>query len=301
MIKTEQSVILGGLVKHPPFFMKNNSKRFVVEERKNSSEVYPFDSRTGYLKDTVPQFVLDELWSEVRKSKDNDLKYNHNLVGSIEEEYFIDPRSTPLFSKYMGSKIAQFEKEFRYLEHQYNIFGDSPPPPCKIGSLWVNFQKKGEYNCPHTHDGTHSFVLWLQIPYDLKDEFATPNNINSRRSSKGMGATNSAFGFINYDDWNQVMIRQLDVDHDWENKIIIFPSYQVHYVNPFYTSNEYRISLSGNIHFHIESHERPEYEKVPITEPTIMDEKKMNVRTNYPDPRSVSSNPIIEGNNSTSW
>ena len=40
---------------------------------------------------------------------------------------------------------------------------------------------------------------------------------------------------------------EIEADRNYENKMIIFPSNLQHSVYPFFTSNDYRISLSGNI------------------------------------------------------
>ena len=45
----------------------------------------------------------------------------------------------------------------------------------------------------------------------------------------------------------EVGFKMLDVDNEYEGKIMMFPSSLVHCVYPFYTSDDYRISLSGNI------------------------------------------------------
>jgi hypothetical protein len=39
----------------------------------------------------------------------------------------------------------------------------------------------------------------------------------------------------------------IEADRSYENKMIIFPSSLQHCVYPFFTSDDYRISLSGNI------------------------------------------------------
>ena len=43
----------------------------------------------------------------------------------------------------------------------------------------------------------------------------------------------------------------LPVDKSWEGKFAIFPSELQHGVNPFYTSDEYRITISNNYFLNI--------------------------------------------------
>ena len=37
-------------------------------------------------------------------------------------------------------------------------------------ALWINYQKQNDFNPPHDHDGKLSFVIYLQIPKELKKE-----------------------------------------------------------------------------------------------------------------------------------
>jgi len=43
--------------------------------------------------------------------------------------------------------------------------------------------------------------------------------------------------------------RVLDVDKSFENKLLMFPASYNHQVYPFYTSDEERITVSGNVRF----------------------------------------------------
>ena len=45
--------------------------------------------------------------------------------------------------------------------------------PLVLKSLWVNFQKKYEFNPPHTHDDDLSFVIYTKIPDGLEEECKT--------------------------------------------------------------------------------------------------------------------------------
>ena len=42
-----------------------------------------------------------------------------------------------------------------------------------------------------------------------------------------------------------------NVDKSFEGKILMFPSYMQHQVFPFYTSDDYRITISGNAFFNV--------------------------------------------------
>jgi hypothetical protein len=81
-----------------------------------------------------------------------------------------------------------------------------------------------------------AFVIWLQIPYLFTDE----NTDEDMFSSKG------AFSLLYTNTLGLQHSVTIDVDKRFENKMILFPSNFMHQVYPFYTSNDYRISVSGN-------------------------------------------------------
>ena len=49
----------------------------------------------------------------------------------------------------------------------------------------------------------------------------------------------------------------IEADHHWEQVIILFPSITQHCVYPFYTSDDYRITVSGNLYLN------------PVTSPAV--------------------------------
>ena len=39
---------------------------------------------------------------------------------------------------------------------------------------WVNYQKAGDFNPLHKHTGIYSFVIWLKVPTDSKEQNDLP-------------------------------------------------------------------------------------------------------------------------------
>ncbi len=114
--------------------------------------------------------------------------------------------------------------------------------PMGFGEIWVNYQKKYEFNPVHLHTGIWSFVIWVQIPYNLDDELKNLSSINSNSNIP------STFQFI-YENIYGSVTEELYINKSHEGTIILFPSNLKHCVYPFYTSNDYRISVAGNICF----------------------------------------------------
>jgi hypothetical protein len=198
-------------------------------------EIEPFYFKNlAYVKTKVSLSTLEELKQEAKfilKNSNKFKKYNSELAGNLEKEYSTH-KSKDILRNYLTSLANEFHKYSAENEHY---------PQWDIKDLWINFQKKYEHNPLHNHTGVLSFVLWVQIPYDLKDELSHPNCINSNTPS------NSLFEFVCTDFIGRIVQNRIEVDKSYEGTIIMFPSSLHHMVHPFYTSDEYRISISGNL------------------------------------------------------
>ena len=179
----------------------------------------------------IPDDILSLLKKEsnyILKNEDQFKKYNKDLAGNIEKEYSLEK-----YRKILEPIVYKLADKF--IENSKNNLN------WYLKDMWINFQKKYEFNPVHNHGGELSFVLWIQIPYDLKEEL---NLINSQNSNS---PRNSLFEFVFTDIMGQVITSQIAVDKSYEGKIMMFSSRLFHTVYPFYTSDEYRISISGNL------------------------------------------------------
>ena len=111
----------------------------------------------------------------------------------------------------------------------------------KLKDCWVNFQKKHEFNPIHNHTGVFSFVYWVKIPYDIEEELQLEFVKNSNTPAA------SVFSFIYTDILGRCKQRNLNLTEMDQGTLVFFPAKLVHQVYPFFTSDDYRISISGNI------------------------------------------------------
>jgi hypothetical protein len=185
----------------------------------------------GVLKTRIPASIFADLTRDLQKQVDNKpKKYNAFLIGQIETEfqYVINGQ----FRDCIEQTYLEYSRKFNFYENQNYIIDND---------AWVNFQKKHEYNPIHFHHKAISWVTWITIPYDLEEELNMPNvrEAHVKYASKFQFIYNSFDGGIS--------TTQLDIDKTWEGSLIMFPNYLKHQVYPFQTSNECRISISGNI------------------------------------------------------
>jgi len=182
---------------------------------------------------TELKFLYDELDALENNNFTGHDKMNEHLIGAIEHEYRLSPSTIRKLEELLHPLLhqavtkTQFNSEFCALDG--NV-------PVVLYDSWVNIQKKYEYNPVHYHTGVFSFVLWLKIPYNREAEDTHPG-------SKG---NNGNFCMLYTDQWGKIQDNQVVLDKSYEGVCVMFPADARHCVYPFYTSDEYRISVSGN-------------------------------------------------------
>lgn len=183
--------------------------------------------------------LKDEI-KEIQNNFDKAVPYNQSLFGHIKKEYLLD-KSTKVISDLLMPHLVNFNDKFKIIE-SFDVINKNVPV-C-LDKMWVNFQKKHEFNPPHSHSGIFSFVIWTKIPFNITDEL-------NLYQVTGKSIT-SCFNFLYLGIKNTIQTYTIEVDKDSENVCIIFPANMTHYVSPFYTSDDYRISVSGNFKFFVE-------------------------------------------------
>tara|TARA_R100000152_G_C6698789_1_gene128759 strand:+ start:104 stop:742 length:639 start_codon:yes stop_codon:yes gene_type:complete len=199
-------------------------------------------SGVGYVKDTIPYNIFAQLTEAASLARENAINVNRELAGAIKEEYSIVHSDFILgeFFDYIIELIGDYEQSFTTPisrdSFTYPLLKMGFAPRESLISTWINFQKKNEYNPPHSHFGAYSFVIWLSLPYDTKEE-------------KKLYKSSTDFNFQFIQDGK---IQQCPLDSS-EGDIILFPADLWHSVQPFFLSDEFRVSISGNI-FHPQQH-----------------------------------------------
>ena len=186
--------------------------------------------------DNIPDNVIDYL-----KNNISDISYNHSLAGQIKGEF--EYRDWPQFiSKFIIDQT--FHPMIQHEIERHKLL--SSGRPFFVNSLWANVQKKYEFNPLHEHSGILSFIIFLKVPYDLEDE----EKVFPKSAAKF--SPTSKLVFLLFDSVGRPRDHQVSVDKSFENKMLMFPAKMQHMVYPFYTSDEPRISVSGNLLFWVD-------------------------------------------------
>jgi len=182
--------------------------------------------------------LIDEI-ENIKNNLDNLETANKKLAGQIDKQFTLTVSKNQL-EQILLPFALEYDNIFNYFK-TFNSFIDQPK--LVLDDLWVNFQKKYEYNPVHDHSGVLSFVIWINVPYDINNE------IKFAPGSASLCPRSGSFEFLYANNIGKISSELLPVTNESELTAIIFPSSFLHQVYPFYTADGYRISVSGNFKF----------------------------------------------------
>jgi hypothetical protein len=185
---------------------------------------------------------IKEEINEIQLNFNNAISFNYGLAGNIEKEYLL-VKCKEYLNNLIIPLINAYDNKYEYLKEFRVLHGEDFK--LELTELWVNFMKKHEFNPPHNHTGIYSFVLWIEVPYNMDEELKNPSTKNSNTPLPGH------FQFLYNSVLGSIKSEPIPVDESFNGVIVLFPSKMVHSVNPFYTSDKYRISVAGNFKFNI--------------------------------------------------
>ena len=189
----------------------------------------------GWLQSQLDKKEMDYLWQLV---EERGKQMKSRLAGNINSTYSIFDKD----NWFLINVLSQLGMEY---ENRFANLGKKIPTTCKhsycLSNMWVNYQKQYEFNPIHDHQGIYSFVIWMKIPTEFKDqiEFSIAENSNTNVISN--------FCFIYQNIIGDMQQFVYEMSKEVEGTILFFPSQLGHIVYPFYGCEEDRISISGNI------------------------------------------------------
>ena len=184
----------------------------------------------------LPDSIVNRLWSYVAKSE---IRCNDSLAGNIaesynlvdEDDYFFNTLLKPVSLRYISENPNMGNLQSNHM---------SVKDIC-LNKFWVNYQYKTEFNPLHIHTGIISFVIWLKIPTDGKEQHNLPIAKNSNTPSA------SDFSFAYSDIIGNIQSYQIQLSPKDNGLMMVFPASLNHQVYPFYECDKKRVSISGNV------------------------------------------------------
>jgi len=192
----------------------------------------------------VSQDIVNSLNEEGDKLNVEKNDFRRNLAGNMKtgnsffynKEYakFISKKLTPYVNDYLDNIAEKYGQDYIEKFLTPNVL-NSKTSGLTLESLWINYQKAGDFNPRHTHTGNISFVIFTKVPQRIFDKSYVISNTNHP------GEIIFAFGesFPNSLHGSEFRVKP------YERLMFIFPSYLQHSVNPFWTDDT-RVSISGN-------------------------------------------------------
>ena len=188
----------------------------------------------GWLEKKLSREQMIYLWDIIGESE-GDLK--KELAGNITKSAGLVDRDNWFWNNVLHELCGRYTKEF------YNVgfnFPISRNVPYYLADFWVNYQYQTEFNPLHNHFGIYSFVIWMKIPTDYREQKQLP-------IARANSASISNFQFRYLNILGQSMNYNYEMSPEWEGTMLFFPSQLLHIVYPFYNCDDERISISGNI------------------------------------------------------
>lgn len=187
--------------------------------------------------------IMEYLWKRIEVSKEVNLDWRDRLAGQIscslhlqdKDDYFMDRVLFPIAKHMIDGNRSTFGPQFHqsFDEEKFQIRTDM--------TWWVNFQKQLEFNPQHIHSGILSFVIWMKIPTDWREQHELP-------FCQGTGGpAASDFQFLYTDIIGNHQDYTINMDKTKEGTMVVFPAKLGHAVFPFYNCDEERISIAGNV------------------------------------------------------
>lgn len=206
---------------------------------------YPLEELNGFLIRKLPieiSKITQNITDNIQRDFSKATPYNKILAGQIDKEYQITLPSKVI--QFIIQGVREFDRTNpQYINQLLDYFSNPQPSFIYEGNAWVNFQEKHEYNPIHDHNGVFSFVIWHKIPFYFKEEYL----YGAGKYGKEDNCMNGKFCFIQSNNKGGATTIPLPIDKTMEGCMAIFPSKLQHIVYPFYSSDEYRITISGNI------------------------------------------------------
>jgi len=193
----------------------------------------------GIIELKLYKYHMDLLWSYIKKSTVNDgweIDKDNNVIkrGPYQQ-----------WSLYDTTKLFENEVVIPAVNAYVERWGF--PMTCKsthypiprLNRFWTRISKAGEYQPMHFHQSIWSFIIWMKIPFEYEDE--QTEELTELYPESG----NMTICYL--DSIGRLAKQPFRLGKNYEGTMLLFPGDFNHIVYPFHTTDEYRISVAGDI------------------------------------------------------
>ncbi len=197
----------------------------------------------GWIESILEKEYVDFLWQRIEEGTQGVITdAKPRLAGNIStSSSIIDDEDGTFLNQVLLPQVEMYRA--------MNNNMDPVPVPINqeielyIHDLWVNYQYKHEFNPYHFHGGMYSFVIWMKIPTDWREQNQLPFLDGINDDNKKV----SNFEFEYLDMLGNIKHYGYRLDSSMEGRMLFFPARLQHTVYPFYNCDDARISVAGNL------------------------------------------------------
>ena len=180
---------------------------------------------------TVAPDLIDEFLQRGDKTTESHV---HRLAGHMEHENKFSVEDHVWFIDNFKQYFIPYFKRLQDTKDPKFMYGINPFNRILLHELWINYMKKNEFNPTHTHGGSFSFVLFLDVPEQIQQEIK-----NFKGTGMGPGGLTLSYG----EEQKNIVTAHAIIPTTGD--LWMFPASMKHMVHPF-RSDITRISVSGN-------------------------------------------------------
>lgn len=205
----------------------------------SETKVVSLNKSSWYQLFQLPDHIISYYWNCIEQSSKD---FRHQASGCLSKVHELQDTEN-VFIHNVFLNLFHGPTNHLFISHLDRCFNSVYPDQTEeksfypfVKSMQVNYQDATQYNPIHWHSGLFSFVIWMKIPFDYQTEQDLFHNSTSSQAS---------FGFV----YNNDIGIGLEHIQPQEGFCCLFPAHLAHFVYPFYSSTEQRISITGNIGF----------------------------------------------------
>ena len=196
----------------------------------------------------IPPAIITHLWECIEKAKKKNIDCRDTLAGNVTSSLVLEDIDNKFYRHILAQPVAEYVTNYSdFFEtirnSPFSDDGEISDKTCEIvlDQMWVNFQKKHEFNPFHHHKGLLSFVLWLRVP----TEYEAQKELDIAKTANSNSISNVAFFY--QDILGTLRTHMVEMGQRAQSNMYLFPATLNHEVYPFYECDTERISISGNI------------------------------------------------------
>ena len=199
-----------------------------------SPPIFQSEVDSNFIKDLLDkgnQLTIEQ--DDWRGSLAGNMKYGGSYIYKDDFILKTEPYLLGYIERFLDKIIKINERQVNNLMNVQVNRRETKNGKMRLDTMWINYQHKHDYNPPHIHSGTLSFVIYCKVPKKIFEEQAVSNTQDAGKILFQWGEvahplTNASFTVEPY-----------------EGLLLVFPANMSHSVPSFWTDDE-RITVAGN-------------------------------------------------------